>query len=101
MRKDHIFPYKIPEYKNHCYVKEDCWKDVDEELFAKLEKELGWHTLIRAKMKSTSTSSDCCNSNSKSNNDDKEDKQSHSNINTNDTDNKKRECYCCSQRDAR
>ncbi len=100
MRKDHIFPYKIPEYKNHCYVKEDCWKDVDEELFAKLEKELGWHTLIRAKMKSTSTSSDCCNSNSNSNSNSNNDDNEKRNSNTN-TDNKKRECYCCSQRDDR
>lgn len=26
MRKDHIFPWKIDEYKQYRYVKEDCWK---------------------------------------------------------------------------
>jgi hypothetical protein len=49
MRKDHIFPWKIDDYKQHRYVKEDYWKDVDETTFRQLEQELGWHTLVRAR----------------------------------------------------
>jgi len=52
IKKAHIFPYRIREYKQHIYVKEDCWKNVSPELFAKLESELGWHTLVRARLKS-------------------------------------------------
>ncbi len=48
IKKDHIFAYKIDEYRNHQYVKEDCWKNVDENTFRQLEKELGWHTLVAA-----------------------------------------------------
>jgi len=49
LSKDHIFCWDIDEYKNHRYVKEKCWKDLAEDQFKKLEKELGWHTLITAK----------------------------------------------------
>jgi len=48
--KDHIFCWDIDEYKKHNYVKEPCWKDLCEDQFKKLEKELGWHTLITAKL---------------------------------------------------
>jgi len=51
MHKDHIFPWKVDEYKQHKYVKEDEWKDVPLERFRQLEKELGWHLLITAKLK--------------------------------------------------
>ncbi|ELR16952.1 methyltransferase [Acanthamoeba castellanii str. Neff] len=50
MTKDHIFPWKIDDYKQHRYVKEDYWKDVDEATFRQLEQELGWHTLVRARL---------------------------------------------------
>lgn len=50
MRKAHIFPWKIAEYKQYKYEKEDCWKNVSPELFAKLESELGWHIIVRAKL---------------------------------------------------
>jgi len=46
--KDHIFCWDIDEYKQHQYVKEGCWKNVSDDQFHKLEKELGWHTLIIA-----------------------------------------------------
>jgi 2-polyprenyl-3-methyl-5-hydroxy-6-metoxy-1,4-benzoquinol methylase len=49
--KDHIFPWKVDEYKKHNYVKEDEWKDVTFEQFREFEKELGWHTMIRAHLK--------------------------------------------------
>jgi len=48
--KDHIFPWKVDEYKKHNYVKEDEWKDVSFEQFREFEKELGWHTMVRAKV---------------------------------------------------
>lgn len=51
MKKKHIFPYKIAEYKKHIYEKEDCWKNVPPALWDQLEAELGWHTLIRVKLK--------------------------------------------------
>jgi 2-polyprenyl-3-methyl-5-hydroxy-6-metoxy-1,4-benzoquinol methylase len=50
MKKDHIFPYKVPEYKNYQYVKEDCWVDVSPQQFKEFESELGWHTLVTAKL---------------------------------------------------
>jgi len=49
--KDHIFCWDIDEYKQYRYVKEDCWKNLPEDKFRKLEKELGWHTCIIAKKK--------------------------------------------------
>jgi 2-polyprenyl-3-methyl-5-hydroxy-6-metoxy-1,4-benzoquinol methylase len=51
IEKDHIFCWDIDEYKQHRYVKEKCWKDVPEEEFRNLEKELGWHTCAVAKLK--------------------------------------------------
>ena len=51
MRKDHIFPYKIPEYINKEYVVEDHFINMSREDFRQMEKEMGWHTLIRAKLK--------------------------------------------------
>jgi len=51
IEKDHIFCWDIDEYKQYRYVKEECWRKVPEDLFRKLEKELGWHTLAIAKKK--------------------------------------------------
>lgn len=48
MRKAHIFTWKINEYKEHKYVREDCWKNVSESELKKLESELGWHILVKA-----------------------------------------------------
>lgn len=45
LEKAHIFRWKIEEYRNNEYVKEDFWANVSEEEFSKMEKELGWHTL--------------------------------------------------------
>jgi len=47
--KDHIFCWDIDAYKKHEYVKEACWKNLPEDQFRRLEKELGWHLLIKAK----------------------------------------------------
>jgi len=49
IKKDHIFAYKIPEYKKHEYVREDCFAGISDEEFHELEKELGWHMLVTAK----------------------------------------------------
>ena len=50
--KDHIFPYKISEYKNGLYKKEDWFENMPEKMFKQLEKKLGWHSLIKAKLRS-------------------------------------------------
>jgi ubiquinone/menaquinone biosynthesis C-methylase UbiE len=47
--KDHIFMYDIENYKKNIYIKDQYWKNVDQELIKQFEKELGWHTLIIAK----------------------------------------------------
>jgi ubiquinone/menaquinone biosynthesis C-methylase UbiE len=47
---DHIFPYKIAEYKRYQYVKEDIWQ-MPEKTFKEFESKYGWHLLIKAKLK--------------------------------------------------
>lgn len=47
--KDHIFSYKFPEYTNNIYIKESTFNNMSDIEFKKLEKELGWHTMIIAK----------------------------------------------------
>lgn len=47
---DHIFPYKIDEYKRHEYVREDIWQ-MPKETFRAFEKKYGWHLLVKAKLK--------------------------------------------------
>jgi ubiquinone/menaquinone biosynthesis C-methylase UbiE len=51
MRKDHIFPYEISQYRNNIFVKEEEWQGIPAETFKQLESELGWHTLVRARLK--------------------------------------------------
>jgi 2-polyprenyl-3-methyl-5-hydroxy-6-metoxy-1,4-benzoquinol methylase len=46
IEKDHIFSFRIPEYVKYEYVKDEPWKNISDEQFHALEKELGWHTLI-------------------------------------------------------
>ena len=46
----HIFPYKIDKYINYEYELEDHWKILPKEMFAWLEKNLGWHHLVKAKL---------------------------------------------------
>lgn len=52
IKKDHIFPYKIPEYISGKYVVEDHFRDMSEKDFAEMSKELGWHTMVKARIKS-------------------------------------------------
>ena len=49
--KDHIFPYIIVKYKKYIYQYEWYFKWMPRPLFRWLEKRLGWHTLITAKLK--------------------------------------------------
>lgn len=46
---DHIFPYKIDEYKQGQYVKHPWFEAMPTELFAALKKQFGWHKLVSAK----------------------------------------------------
>ena len=49
INQNHIFPYKIPEYIQGKYVKEDWFEQMPNELFAILKENLGWHLCITAK----------------------------------------------------
>lgn len=49
IEQEHIFPYKIEEYKKNMYVKEDYFEAMSPELFNILEKNLGWHLCITCK----------------------------------------------------
>jgi SAM-dependent methyltransferase len=46
INQEHIFPYKIPDYKQYKYIKEDWFEHMPENLFRTLEKKLGWHLCI-------------------------------------------------------
>lgn len=46
--KDHIFTYDINNYRNNIYLKDEYWKDINQDLFKSFEKDLGWHTMIKA-----------------------------------------------------
>ena len=48
--KAHIFTWNIDAYKRYEYVKEEPWAAVSDTQLAELERELGWHTLVRAKL---------------------------------------------------
>jgi ubiquinone/menaquinone biosynthesis C-methylase UbiE len=49
--KDHIFPYIIKDYKKYQYKKVWYFRYLPYSFFHWLEKRLGWHTLIIAKLK--------------------------------------------------
>ena len=46
---DHIFPYKIADYKEYRYVKEWYWRLLGKRAFRWLEKKIGWHLLVIAR----------------------------------------------------
>lgn len=46
IRQEHIFPYKIPEYKQYKYIKEDWFEQMPDNVFKALEAKLGWHLCI-------------------------------------------------------
>jgi ubiquinone/menaquinone biosynthesis C-methylase UbiE len=48
---DHIFPYKIEQYKKYEYVKEDIWEAISGDAFSTFESKYGWHLMVTAKLK--------------------------------------------------
>ena len=51
IEQDHIFPYQIEPYKQGEYVKQPWFAEMPDEMFGILERKLGWHLLITAKLK--------------------------------------------------
>jgi ubiquinone/menaquinone biosynthesis C-methylase UbiE len=51
IEQDHIFPYQIEPYKKGEYIKQPWFESMPDEMFRTLEKNLGWHLLITAKLK--------------------------------------------------
>jgi SAM-dependent methyltransferase len=49
MRVDHIFPWRIADYKAYRYVKARPWRWLPARAFRWLEKHLGWHLLVVAR----------------------------------------------------
>ena len=47
--KDHIFQYKIPEYKKYIYEKSFPWNAMPNSFIRFIETTFGWHMLIKAK----------------------------------------------------
>lgn len=48
--QDHIFPYQIGPYNEGTLVKEPWFEAMPDQMFKTLEKNLGWHLLITAKL---------------------------------------------------
>ena len=48
--KAHIFTWELDSYKKYEYIKDPIWKNVSNARLMELEKELGWHTLVRARL---------------------------------------------------
>jgi len=48
VRKAHIFTWDVDAYRRYEYVKASEWANVNEAALAALERELGWHLLVRA-----------------------------------------------------
>ena len=48
--KDHIFKFKFPEYKDNVYVIDQPFANMTKEDYNEMCKELGWHTMIEAKL---------------------------------------------------
>ncbi|MDE1924845.1 MAG: methyltransferase domain-containing protein [Patescibacteria group bacterium] len=51
IKKDHIFPYRISEYKEYRYVKKFPWNIMPSTLFSLIKRWWGWHLLITARLK--------------------------------------------------
>ena len=51
IEQDHIFPYQVESYKRGEYVKQPWFVSMPEPIFRVLEKNLGWHLLIEARLK--------------------------------------------------
>jgi len=51
IEQDHIFPYQVESYKRGEYIKQPWFESMSPQMFRTLEKNLGWHLLITAKLK--------------------------------------------------
>ena len=49
IEQDHIFPWRIEEYKAHEYIKEPWFEAMPDDMFRAMEKRFGWHLLITCK----------------------------------------------------
>jgi hypothetical protein len=49
VRKAHIFTWDVDAYQRYEYVKAAEWAHVNDAELADLERELGWHLLVRAR----------------------------------------------------
>jgi ubiquinone/menaquinone biosynthesis C-methylase UbiE len=45
---DHIFPYRVPDYVQHRYVKTWYYRAVPDRLFRSVERRFGWHLCVTA-----------------------------------------------------
>jgi 2-polyprenyl-3-methyl-5-hydroxy-6-metoxy-1,4-benzoquinol methylase len=50
MEQDHIFPYEVESYRKGIYKKVPWFEAMPPEIFKVLEKQLGWHMLVTAKL---------------------------------------------------
>jgi 2-polyprenyl-3-methyl-5-hydroxy-6-metoxy-1,4-benzoquinol methylase len=50
VRKAHIFTWDIEAYRHHEYRKAAEWANVGDAELSRLERELGWHLLVRARL---------------------------------------------------
>ena len=50
VRKAHIFTWEIDAYRRFEYKKDAAWANLSEPELAELERELGWHMLVRARI---------------------------------------------------
>lgn len=48
--QDHVFPYNVEEYKKYNYVREPWFRSMPPEVFKAIEKYLGWHLMVDAKL---------------------------------------------------
>lgn len=48
VRKAHIFTWDVEPYRKYEYRKDPAWAGVSDDELAELEKDLGWHLLVRA-----------------------------------------------------
>lgn len=50
IRQDHIFPYNVEKYKRYQYELLPWFKAMSKEVFNTLERNMGWHMLIRCRL---------------------------------------------------
>jgi ubiquinone/menaquinone biosynthesis C-methylase UbiE len=50
IKQDHIFPYIVEKYVNYEYELQPWFQSMPKEMFRALEKKLGWHLLIKARL---------------------------------------------------